>query len=155
VDHRERIIKTVFENISSAGAQSVEALFTADAIYEGSYTNARICGARAIADMLGVIIPAAISPFRQWLIGMVLSPDGRSAVVEYRSDGISRHSGVPYRKHYIGALCFSGEQISYWREYYDPALFANTLGPDFEELVSRLMREGGVQPKQGDRTVFN
>ena len=119
------LIDEVFRRISSGGREPVADLFTEDAVYEGIYADDAVTGREAISIMLAKVIPAAISPFRQWPIA-TYPVAGRSDLVltEYRSDGVGVHDGRIYRNKYVGVIRLQDGKIRYWREYYDPGLFA-------------------------------
>ena len=144
------LVREVFRRISSEGALSVDDLFTPDAIYEGVYANAQIRGAAAIGIMLGRVIPAALDRFRQWPIGVLANSEGNQLSVEYRSDGIARHNGAPYRNFYTGLIRVDDGRIAFWREYYDPARFAAAVGPDFPRLIEKWMPVGSMAAKPAD-----
>lgn len=149
------IVREVFRRISSEGALAVDDLFTPEAVYEGVYANAQIKGAAAIGFMLGKVIPAALNRFRQWPIGILASGDGTQLCVEYRSDGIARHNGAPYRNFYTGLIRLEGGLIAFWREYYDPGRFAAAVGPDFPRLVEQWMPAGSMATKPADHPVHS
>ena len=151
----ERLVNEVFRRISSGGLERVDDLFTPDGVYEGVYAEQSIAGAQAIAAMLADAIPAALSPFRQWPIGMVFDEVKQAAAVEYVSQGVALHDGSIYANRYTGLMRFKDDRIAYWREYYDPALFAAAVGPGFAEIVAETMPVGSMPTKLGHHSVID
>jgi ketosteroid isomerase-like protein len=133
----------------------VEDLFTPDGVYEGVYAEHYIAGAKAIATMLAEAIPAALSPFRQWPIGLVYDELKQAAAVEYMSQGIAVHDGSNYANRYTGIMRFSDGRVAYWREYYEPAWFAAAVGPGFGAIVAEKMPAGSMTAKQGHTSVVS
>lgn len=46
--------------------------------------------------------------------------DDSTVIVEYRSEGVRRASGEPYRNRYVGIFRTRDGLITLWREYLDP-----------------------------------
>jgi ketosteroid isomerase-like protein len=151
----ERLVNEVFRRISSGGLERVDDLFTPDGVYEGVYAEQYIAGAEAIAAMLADAIPAALSPFRQWPIGIVYDEMKQAAAVEYVSEGIALHDGSIYANRYTGLMRFKDDRIAYWREYYDPALFAAAVGPGFAAIMAERMPGGSMPTKLGHNSVID
>jgi uncharacterized protein len=51
-------------------------------------------------------------------------------VVRYRSDGIVRATGRPYRNSYVGIFEFDGALLSRWTEFHNPLVFCEAFGLD-------------------------
>jgi ketosteroid isomerase-like protein len=50
-------------------------------------------------------------------------------IAEYHSDTTFPANGRRYSNHYLGIVRFSGDKISYWKEYINPMTVQEVMAP--------------------------
>ncbi len=69
----------------------------------------------------------AFDPYDYEITAVFDLVDPNQLIAEYRSNSRFKPSGVPYRNKYLGIFHFRDGLISYWREYINPVIVAETL----------------------------
>lgn len=62
-----------------------------------------------------------------------LDPD--MLIVEYHSQTVLRSTGTPYANRYLGILRFTGDLVSFWKEYVNPLAIIDAYGLDYNNAA--------------------
>lgn len=70
---------------------------------------------------------SAFEPYRYEITQIFETVDPTRLIAEYCSNSRFKPSGAPYRNQYLGIFEFKEGLVSYWREYINPLVIAETL----------------------------
>lgn len=70
---------------------------------------------------------SAFDPYRYEITAVFELMDPSRLIAEYRSNSRLKATDTPYRNKYLGIFHFQDGLISYWREYINPLIVAETL----------------------------
>lgn len=112
------------------------------AVMEGFPSELR--SARRLREALEVSF-TSFTPYDYEILEMHDLADPNGLIAEYRSRSRYLPRDVPYSNRYLGIVQFAGGKIARWREYLNPVILLEALGPN------RLWQEGsGATPKGPD-----
>ena len=89
----------------------------------------RMTGARRLREALEVSW-VKFTPYRYQIQHLHDLADPDCLVAEYSSHSTYLPRNVPYENQYIAVLTFARGRITHWREYVNPLVTLQALGPD-------------------------
>jgi ketosteroid isomerase-like protein len=95
-------------------------------VMEGFPTQMR--GARRLREALEISF-AQFTPYAYRIIEIHSLEDPDRLIAEYTSHSRYLPRDKPYSNRYVGIFGFRGGRIAYWREYVNPLIVLETLGP--------------------------
>jgi uncharacterized protein len=98
------------------------------AVMEGFPT--KVVGARRLRAMLETSM-ATFSPYAYRITEIHELVDPNRLIVEYSSHSTYLPRGTAYSNRYISVVFFHDGRIVRWREYLNPKVIIDALGPDF------------------------
>ena len=98
-------------------------------VMEGFPTELR--GARRLRDALETSF-TTFAPYDYRVIELHDLVDPDRLVAEYSSHSTYLPNGKPYSNRYVGYFEFKAGRITRWREYVNPLIVRDTLGPGFD-----------------------
>jgi uncharacterized protein len=96
-------------------------------VMEGFPTG--MTGARRLRNALEVSW-VKFTPYNYRISHLHDMVDPDMLIAEYSSHSTYLPRNAPYENHYIAVLRFRDAKITYWREYVNPLVTLNALGPD-------------------------
>jgi ketosteroid isomerase-like protein len=110
-----------------------ETYLTQDAVFEWPYLPvpdfpSRMVGAHAfrLATERGM---ADFDPYRHKVTQFYDAVEPDLLIAEYESDTVYHPTGRPYANKYLGIVRFTGEKVSYWKEYINPLTIKEAMEP--------------------------
>ena len=97
-------------------------------VMQGFPTEMR--GARRLRDMLEVSL-RTFAPYAYTVAQLHDLADPNALIVEYTSHSTYYPRHVPYSNRYVGYFGFRTNRICQWREYVNPLVVLEALGPGF------------------------
>jgi len=124
----------MLDALGSKDYDTFERHLDADLVCEWPYVvmdgfPTRMTGARRLRDALEVSW-AKFTPYNYRIVNLHDLTDPDMLIAEYSSHGTYLPRNAPYENLYIAVLKFSNARITYWREYVNPLVTLNALGPD-------------------------
>ena len=125
---------TMVETLKRLGSQDFHgacALLSEDVVCDWPYrptpdTPEEIRGREAMESFFSGGM-SAFDPYNYEITAVFDLMDPNQLIAEYRSDSRFKPSGAPYRNRYLGIFRFQDGLITYWREYINPVVIAETL----------------------------
>ena len=124
------------EMVTAFGRQEFDLFETyliPDAVFEWPYLPVpdfphRMAGTHAfrLATEQGM---ADFDPYRHKVTKFFDCVERDLLIAEYESDTVYHPTGRPYANKYLGIVRFTGEKISYWKEYINPLTITEAMGP--------------------------
>ncbi|MDB5394791.1 MAG: hypothetical protein JWM91_2297 [Rhodospirillales bacterium] len=135
-EERTQLKRRLFDEMVSAFGRKefdlFETYFIADAVFEWPYLPVpdfphtmvgvhafRLATERGMADF---------DPYRHRVTQFYDMVDTNMLIAEYESDTVYHPTGKPYANKYLGIVRFTGDKISYWKEYINPMLIKDVMG---------------------------
>ena len=110
-------------NVVNAKHRELLEMLTEDAVIEFPYhlptTPTRLGGKQEIVSFFSGFGDFLVLDATH-LIAAHQTADPQVAILEYEGTGTATQTGKPYQQTYITVLTFRDEQISHWKDYWNP-----------------------------------
>jgi uncharacterized protein len=113
-------------------------------VIEGFPTQMR--GGRKLREQLEVSLQA-FTPYAYRILAIHDMADPDQLVAEYTSHSTYLPRNVPYSNRYVAFVEFSNGKVSRWREYVNPKVVLDTMGPGFTWEENRGARFAQAEAK--------
>ena len=120
-------VDRAFLGVSHADVDEMLCNYSRDMVLEMPYADppVRLDGRETVRDYLRGAFE--IFKFRLWVTDVHECADPDELVIEYASDGHVTTTGKPYANTYIGWYRFRDGEITFVREWYNPAATAKSF----------------------------
>ena len=125
--------------LSARRFDEIGELLGEEAVFDVPYADMVAKGRDAFVHMFAVVTADLFDPFQFTVDAIHPSTDGKTVIVEYRTQGRVKSNGNAYANRYVGVFHVVGDRIDLWREYFNPLIFAEATG----DVVDTVLEHAG------------